>query len=65
MSIKTWVHNACLILGLIFVVLGARLYFKGDIGGLLVHFALGIALFLVALFSGRNGRDSGKEARSD
>ena len=65
MSRRNWVHNSCLILGLIFIVLGERLFFSHDISGLLVHFALGIALFIVALFTGQDRKGSDGKVRHD
>jgi hypothetical protein len=50
---KNWIYNACLIAGLIFIVLGVRLFFRGNIRGVILHFVLGLILFVAALFTGR------------
>jgi hypothetical protein len=39
--------------GFLFVVTGARLYFRGDITGVIIHFALALILFISMLFLGR------------
>jgi hypothetical protein len=58
MSRRTWIYNSSLLAGLIFIVLGVRLYFRHDIGGVVVHFALALVLFIAALLAGRGGRKS-------
>jgi hypothetical protein len=39
--------------GFLFVVTGARLYFHGDITGVIIHFVLALILFISMLFLGR------------
>jgi NhaP-type Na+/H+ or K+/H+ antiporter len=62
MNSRTWIYNSSLLAGLIFIVLGVRLYFRNDIKGLLVHFVLALILFVAALLTGRGGKDkNGKD----
>jgi C4-dicarboxylate transporter len=56
MSRRSWIYNSSLLAGLIFVALGVRLYFRHDIGGFIVHFALALVLFIAALITGSGGR---------
>jgi hypothetical protein len=62
MKRRTWIYNSSLLAGLVFVVLGARLYFRDDITGMLVHFVLALILFIAALLTGKAGD---KEAEKD
>jgi hypothetical protein len=53
MSKRKWIYNSALLAGLIFVALGVRLYFRDDISGVIIHFALAAVLFIAALLTGR------------
>jgi len=45
-------HRMTLLAGLLFVVTGVRLYFRHDIGGVVIHFILALILFGAALLTG-------------
>ena len=59
MSRRTWIYNSSLLAGLIFIVLGVRLYFRHDIKGVIVHFVLALILFITALLTGKGGEKDG------
>lgn len=53
MNKREWIYNSTLLAGLLFIALGVRLYFRKDIGGVILHFALALILFITALLTGR------------
>ena len=61
MSKRTWFFNSSLLAGLLFIVLGVRLYFRNDIGSVIVHFALALILFVAALLTGRGRKKDGEK----
>jgi hypothetical protein len=60
MSRRSLIYNSSLLAGLIFFALAVRLYFRKDITGTVIHVALALILFIVALITGsgkKDGRD--------
>jgi hypothetical protein len=49
-------NSMALLAGLLFVVTGVRLWFRHDITGVVIHFALALVLFGVALLTGPSMR---------
>ena len=61
MSKRTWIFNSSLLAGLLFIVLGVRLYFRNDIGGVILHSALALILFVAAILTGRHRKKDGEK----